>query len=156
MLNSIEIIKTCKTHGALSRNDVYKSDSIKNGKRYNSFRCKKCQIRNHLNFRHNNREKIKKYNEGEKRKSYVKNYYNKNAIKLMEASSNWLKANPGARHKHSKDWYLKAKNSLSDSYIVALLANGWKISAKDIRENKHLLDFKRQIILIKKIIQDNK
>lgn len=111
------------------------------------------------------RERSKRYHEAHP--NYKKEYYAKNKTKLIKKVVEWQKENKERYKKRLEEWkmrdyskYLemerlrgkKARNKLTDAYVVHLLRDNKKLLMEDVP--KELIEAKRLQILIKREIKN--
>lgn len=111
------------------------------------------------------RERSRRYHEAHP--NYKKKYYAKNKTKLIRKVVEWQKENKGRYKKRLEEWKMKnysryiemerlrskkARDELTDAYVVSMLRGDGKLSIKDVP--KELIEAKRLQILIQREIKN--
>lgn len=74
--------------------------------------------------------------------------------KNCEISKRFRENNRDKIKKEKRDWKTKQRNALTDYYIASVLCLKSKLKAKDIRENRSLIEAQRIKLKINRIIKN--
>lgn len=158
------IVKTCKIHGELTQEDVsinkrnYTSKTTGIKRLFIQLLCNKCRDIYYKKYSSTNRDKLYA-----RQREWVKNNpdnckitrkrsYIKNRQKRIDLSIR-LNKTPTAKAR-KKEYVKKERSELKGSYIKKILIGKRNISSSSI--TKELIDTKRALLSIKRIIKDEK
>ena len=118
----LEIVKICRKHGNLLREDCYVRKSN------NYFSCRICILKS------NDKSRRRLVGVSTARKSYFSKWYSNplNKEKVRLRSKTWRLNNPEKKKDIQKRWKKKSIKEVRISYIKDLLINRSILSAKDL------------------------
>ena len=137
------ITKTCKIHGELSQENIYK----RKGKKENTIRyeCYLCMKERWATYYKNNKEKALKSN---------LEYTRRNREKIKVIRNKTREKNREKQNEFYRQKYNKECKDVSDNYIKMILSRFGNLAYKDIP--KELIDIKRYCLLIKREVWKRK
>lgn len=155
--------KVCKKCGEEKDINFFQIHKNKQrGKSYIKSSCKDCVRNWNKDWRTSNIEKVKQHAKSsyekhkEVRIGYVKKWKSLNTEKIDIYLKKWLANNQENAILIRKDSKKKSMESLSDGYIIGLITNGSYLKATDIKEHPELIEHKRLVIQIKRILKQQK
>lgn len=145
--NNEEIVKTCKHHGALTRDKVVKKCKSATGKQL--YRCKECLKIFHRNHYEKNAERlkaqVKEFNENN-RELYI--------TRKRVYSKKYREKHCDSERARMRKMEQRQREQLHDAYIKKLITKRSILLKEDIPQK--LIDLKRALLLLKRQLNNDK